>query len=79
MVRYRYPPNSIDDVVTLIDARRTSVLLYQEPSLDFAIPTHADEYKSAPKDRAKWDAASFAEKHGLKLVAVNYVVVRGDD
>ncbi|KAN0101021.1 Phosphatidylethanolamine-binding protein PEBP [Tylopilus felleus] len=54
-------------------------LLYQEPSLDFAIPTHADEYKSAPKDRAKWDVASFAEKYGLKLVAVNYVVVRGDD
>lgn len=54
-------------------------LLYQEPSMDFLIPTHADEYKSGPKDRARWSTAHFAERYGLKLVGVNYVVVKGDE
>ncbi|KAI9566975.1 PEBP-like protein [Boletus coccyginus] len=54
-------------------------LLYQEPSVDFSIPTHAREYESRPKDRAKWNAARFADEYGLKLVGVNYVVVRGDE
>ena len=57
----------------------TVFLLYQEPSVDFVIPTHAQEYKSGSKDRAKWNAASFAEQYGLKLVGVNYVVVRGEE
>ncbi|KAF8546578.1 PEBP-like protein [Imleria badia] len=54
-------------------------LLYQEPSVDLTIPTHAHEYKSGSNDRAKWNVASFAEQYGLKLVGVNYVVVRGDE
>ncbi|KAF8558053.1 PEBP-like protein [Imleria badia] len=54
-------------------------LLYQEPSVDFIIPTHAHEYKSGSKDRAKWNVASFAEQYGLKLVGVNYVLVREDE
>lgn len=47
--------------------------------MGFSIPTHAHEYKSGSKDRAKWDAASFAEQYGLRLVGVNYVVVKGDE
>lgn len=54
-------------------------LLYQEPGADFVILTDAQEHKSGTKDRAKWNAASFATKYNLKLVGVNYVVVRGDE
>jgi len=54
-------------------------LLYQEPSGGFSIPTRAHEYKSGSKDRAKWNAARFADEYELKLVGVNYVVVRGDE
>lgn len=54
-------------------------LLYQEPGTDFVILTDEQERKSGTKDRAKWNAASFATKYNLKLVGVNYVVVRGDE
>ena len=54
-------------------------LLYQEPSVDFVIPTDAHEFKSGGRDRARWNAASFAEKYGLGLAGVNYVVVRGEE
>ena len=67
----------VTDRRSLIDPQ--VFLLYQEPSGDFSIPTNAHEYKSGSKDRAKWNAASFAEKHGLGLVGVNYVIVRGDE
>ncbi|KAH0838705.1 phosphatidylethanolamine-binding protein [Lanmaoa asiatica] len=53
-------------------------LLYQEPSVDFSIPTHAREYKSGPKDRAKWNAASFAERYGLELVGCMFVEGLGE-
>ncbi|KAG8220209.1 phosphatidylethanolamine-binding protein [Butyriboletus roseoflavus] len=49
-------------------------LLYQEPSVDFMIPTHADEYKNRPKDRAKWNAAHFAERYKYE----HHELERGD-
>jgi hypothetical protein len=67
----------VSDRCSLIDAQ--VFLLYQEPSVGFSIPTNTHEYKSGPRDRAKWNAASFAEKYGLGLVGVNYVIVRGDE
>ncbi|KAF8845560.1 PEBP-like protein [Paxillus ammoniavirescens] len=54
-------------------------LLYQEPILDFVIPPDAPEHKNGPNDRAKWNAAKFAEEYGLKLVGVNYFFVRGEE
>ncbi|KAF9242345.1 phosphatidylethanolamine-binding protein [Melanogaster broomeanus] len=54
-------------------------LLYQEPTLDFSIPADAPEHRNGPKDRGKWNAAKFAEKYGLRLVAVNYIFVRGEE
>ena len=54
-------------------------LLYQEPSVGFGIPSDALECKSGARDRAKWNAAGFAKRYGLKLVGVNYVVVKGDE
>ncbi|KAF9229803.1 PEBP-like protein [Gyrodon lividus] len=54
-------------------------LLYQEPIPNFVIPTDAPEHKSGPRDRAKWNAADFADKYGLKLVGVNYFFVKGEE
>ena len=78
--------NIRNDVLNHLRADRTHLfpymsvfLLYQEPTVDFVIPTQAPEYKSGSKDRAKWNAASFADKYGLKLVGVNYFIVKGDE
>ncbi|KAG9310305.1 phosphatidylethanolamine-binding protein [Chiua virens] len=46
----------------------TVFLLYQEPSVDFVIPADAHECKSGPRDRARWNAARFAERYSLKLL-----------
>ena len=47
-----------------------------------SVPTVAHEYGGGSKERAKCNAARFAEKYGLGLVVVilvNHVVVRGDE
>ncbi|KIJ59826.1 hypothetical protein HYDPIDRAFT_99907 [Hydnomerulius pinastri MD-312] len=54
-------------------------LLYQEPSVDFSIPTDAPEHDNGMKERAKWNSTSFGEKYGLKLVGVNHFFVRGEE
>jgi hypothetical protein len=55
------------------------LLLYQEPSADFSIPADAPERKNEPADRKNWNAAKFADKYRLKLVAVNFFYVTGDE
>ncbi|KAJ8588360.1 PEBP-like protein [Rhizopogon salebrosus TDB-379] len=54
-------------------------LLYQEPSSDFSIPANAPERKTEPADRRNWNAAKFADEYGLKLVAVNFFYVNGEE
>lgn len=54
-------------------------LLFQEPvggEQPFAIPQGAPEYGAALEERRSWNPITFAEKHGLKLVGVNYFLVR---
>ncbi|KAG2126081.1 phosphatidylethanolamine-binding protein [Suillus cothurnatus] len=60
------------------EKHRYVILLYQEPNADFSIPADASERKNEPANRKNWNAAEFADKHGLKLVGVNYFVVVGE-
>ncbi|KAI0748929.1 PEBP-like protein [Fomes fomentarius] len=58
---------------------RYTFLLFQEPvggEQPFTIPQGAPEYGAALEERRSWNPITFAEKHGLKLVGVNYFLVR---
>jgi hypothetical protein len=54
-----------------------ALLLYREPSNNFAIPAGAIEYGSDFNSRKNWNATVFAEKYGLELVAANFFYVYG--
>ncbi|KIN97415.1 hypothetical protein M404DRAFT_1006053 [Pisolithus tinctorius Marx 270] len=56
---------------------RYVLLLYREPASGLTIPPDAPERRNSPDDRAKWDAAVFAEEYGLKPVAANFFYVSG--
>ncbi|KAH7918164.1 PEBP-like protein [Leucogyrophana mollusca] len=56
---------------------RYALLLFEEPSPDFAIPADVVECQAGVDRRPKWDAAKFAEAYGLKLVGVNFFYVVG--
>ncbi|KAL4069186.1 phosphatidylethanolamine-binding protein [Scleroderma citrinum] len=55
------------------------LLLYREPAVGVTVAPNAPERKNSPKDRGKWNAATFAEEYGLKLVAANFFVVNGPE
>ncbi|KAI0746235.1 PEBP-like protein [Daedaleopsis nitida] len=57
---------------------RYTFLLFQEPATaePFTVPQGAPEYGAALEERRSWNPVAFAEKHGLKLVGVNYFLVR---
>ncbi|KAJ3751378.1 PEBP-like protein [Lentinula detonsa] len=59
---------------------RYCFLLFQEPIGDsFSIPEGAKEYGAALEERRSWNAFEFGNQYGLKLVGVNYFIVKSAD
>ena len=54
-------------------------LLFQEPTGikdGFAVPPDAPEHGAALEERRSWNAIDFGKKYGLKLVGVNFFLMR---
>ncbi|KAJ3481916.1 hypothetical protein NLI96_g7330 [Meripilus lineatus] len=54
-------------------------LLFQEPTGikdGFTVPTDAPEHGAALEERRSWNAIDFGKKYGLKLVGVNFFLMR---
>jgi hypothetical protein len=54
-------------------------ILFEEPAGFAGIPEGAVEYGSKLEERRSWSAVKFGESYGLKLVGVDYFLVRGKD
>ncbi|EGN92916.1 hypothetical protein SERLA73DRAFT_190271 [Serpula lacrymans var. lacrymans S7.3] len=55
-------------------------LLFQEPtSPPFSIAADAPEHGAALEERRSWNALDFAEKHNMKLTAVNFFHLSSSD
>jgi hypothetical protein len=54
-------------------------ILFEEPDGFAGIPQGAVEYGSTLEDRREWGAWNFGELYGLKLVGVNYFLIKGKD
>ncbi|KAK7453370.1 hypothetical protein VKT23_011634 [Stygiomarasmius scandens] len=57
---------------------RYTFLLFQEPP-GFSLPPDAKEFTDSVPERRHWSAFGFGEQYGLKLVGVNYFIVRAPD
>ncbi|KAG1730388.1 PEBP-like protein [Suillus paluster] len=58
-------------------SHRYVLLLYREPSINFAIPADAVENGNDFNSRKNWNATTFAASYDLKLVAANFFYVDG--
>lgn len=54
-------------------------LLFEEPIGGYNVPAGAPEYGAELEQRRGWDAVAFGEKHGLKLVGVDFFLLRAED
>ncbi|KAI0311223.1 PEBP-like protein [Amylostereum chailletii] len=59
---------------------RYTFLLFQEPHAEppLHIPEDTVEYGAALEERRSWNALEFGERYGLKLVGVNFFLVRAE-
>lgn len=51
-------------------------LLFEEPESGVSIPPGAPEYGAALEERRSWNAVEFGNKHRLKLVGANLVLMQ---
>jgi len=54
-------------------------LLFEEPVGGYEIPAGAPEYSAKPEQRRGWDAVAFGGKYGLKLVGVDFFLLKAAD
>ncbi|KZV87017.1 PEBP-like protein [Exidia glandulosa HHB12029] len=57
---------------------RYTFLLFEEPQGGIVVPQGAAEWGSQLEERRSWDAVKFGEQFGLKLVGVNFFLVRAE-
>ncbi|OJA12358.1 hypothetical protein AZE42_04330 [Rhizopogon vesiculosus] len=74
---HRYSKSAIISFLQTLMRPPEALLLYREPSNNFAIPEGAIEYGGDFNSRKNWNATVFAEKYGLELVAANFFHVSG--
>ena len=54
-------------------------LLFEEPTGGCDIPAGAPEHGAEVEQRRGWNPIAFGEKYGLKLVGVDFFLVRAAD
>ena len=73
---HRYGRINLQKPIYLSSLSLSVFLVFQEPSGGVNIRSDAIERNGDTKARSNWNALTFAEKYGLKLVGISYFMTQ---